>query len=537
MVRRLIVRANQKVSFGAAASLLAASSFVALLLGMVRELFLARGFGPTSPEVAAYKVAFTVPDFMFCLLTSGALAVTFIPVFNERFLKGNKKSSWELSSSILNLFGILTFCASIIIIIFAEPLVKYVVAPGLYQHDQQAAFLAVSMMRIVAINPLLFSISTVFTSIQQAVGRFFFVSMAPIFYNLAIIIGIVFFAPQSGLNLGIMGVAVGVVLGSILQLGVSYVGLTGLGFQYRPTIFWRNKGFKKVLRILPARSVDQGMDYLQNIVDISLASRLSVGAIGAYSYAYIIHNVPVTLIGFALATAAYPRLTARLAQNRPDLFKKDVVKLLRLVIWLALPAVTVTFLLRGYIVRIINGDGQPQIAALLGVFAWVVMFRVLYHVLSRCFYAQQDTKTPLYVSVLTVGMTIGLAVWWSRPENFGVIGLPLAQLVAATIETIILTTILQRRFPHLFDRPFLGALWRMISAFGITFWVTWLLRRELFELSASDRGFFTLISKLSILGIVVALVYLVLSWLFRLEEVSPIVNKLKAFVFKPIRLE
>lgn len=537
MVKKFLARANQKASFGVAASLLAASSFVALLLGLLRELFLAGGFGATSPEVAAYKVAFTVPDFMFFILTSGALAVTFIPVFNERYLKGNKKSAWELSTSMLNSFAIVTFITSVLIIIFAEPLVKYVVAPGLYQKDEQAAFLAISMMRIVAINPLLFSISTVFTSIQQAVGRFFFVSLSPIFYNISIVIGIVFFAPESGLNMGIMGVAFGVVLGSLAQLFVSFLGLSGLGIEYKPKIFWKNLGFKKVLKILPARSLDQGMDYFQTIVDINLASRISVASIGAYSYAYILHSVPITLIGVALSTAAYPRLTQRITQNRPDLFKHDVVKLLRLVIWFSLPAIAVTFLLRGYLVRIIVRDGNALIASLVGVFAWVILFRALYHVLSRCFYAQQDTKTPLYVSIASIGLTVALAIWWSRPDVLGLVGLPLAQLVGAVLEATILIVILQKRFPKLIDRPFIGALWRMISAFGITFWVTWLLRREFLELGALDRGFFTLMSKVGLLGLITALVYIGLSWLFKLEEVDPIIAKARAILFKPIRLQ
>ncbi len=537
MVKRLLARANQKASFGVAASLLAGSSFIALLLGLMRELFLAGGFGPTSPEVAAYKVAFTVPDFMFLALTSGALAVTFIPVFNERFLKGNRKSAWELSSSMLNIFAGITFISSLLIVIFAEPLVKYVVAPGLYEQDPQSAYLAISMMRIVAVNPLLFSVSTVFTSIQQAVGRFFFVAIAPIFYNLSIILGIVFFAPQNGLDMGIVGVAIGVVLGSILQLLVSFIGLSGLGVDYKPTIFWKNKGVKRVFRILPARALDQGMDYLQYIVDINLASRISVAAIGAYSYAYILHNVPIMLIGVALSTAAYPRLTERLTQNRPDLFKKEVAKLLRLVIWFSLPAVAVTFLLRGYLVRIIARDGNVMIAELLGVFAWVILFRAMYHVLSRTFYAQQDTKTPLYISIGTISLNVLLAIWWSRPESFGLVGLPLAQLAASSLEAFILIVILQKRFPKTIDRPFLGAMWRMLSAFGITFWVTWLMRRELFELGAQDKGFFTLVSKLGILGLTTALVYVGLSWLLRLEEVEPFIAKVKQVVFKPIRLQ
>ncbi len=530
MVNRLLVRANKKVSFGWAAALLAGSGLIAQVLGLLRDVFLYGSFGVKSSEVAAYKVAFTVPDFMFFILISGALSVTFIPVFNERWLKGNKKSAWELSSSLLNLFALVTFVASVLILVFAEPLVKYVVAPGL---DEHTTFLAVSMMRIIAINPLLFSISSVFAAMQQAVGRFFFVALAPSFYNLSIIIGVVFLAPR----FGIMGVALGVVIGSVLQLIISALGLVGLGFDYQSKIFWRNKGFRQVLKILPARSTDQGIDYFQNMVEINLASRLGQGAIGAYSAAYTLHNVPITLIGVALSTAAFPRMTERLAQKRTDLFKKELRKLLRLVIWLVLPAVTVTFLMRGYLVRILARQGDPEIAAILGIFTWAIAFRAIYHVLSRSFYAQQDTKTPLYVSIFAITFNVILSVWLARPSQYGVLGLPLAQVIVAAFEVFALTIILLKRFPGTLDRPFFGALWRMLSAFGITFWATWLMRRELFELGVQDRGVLTLLPKLALVSIGAALVYIGVSWLFRLEEVEPIIAKARTILFKPIRLQ
>lgn len=530
MVKKFLVRANQKASFGFAAALLAGSSLIGSVLGLLRDRFLYGGFGLESSQVAAFKAAFTVPDFMFFILISGALSVTFIPIFNERYVKGNKKSAWELSSSLLNMFAILTFIASILILIFAEPLVKYVVAPGL---DEHTTFLAVSMMRIIAVNPLLFSISAVFAAMQQAVGRFFFVSLAPSIYNLSIIFGVVFLSPK----FGIMGVAFGVVIGSILQLLVSVLGLAGLGFEYNAKIFRKNLGFRRLLRILPARSADQGMDYFNNIVEINLASRLGTGAIGSFSAAFTLHNVPVTLIGVALSTAAFPKMTERLAQGRPDLFKKELNSLIRLVIWFALPAVTITFLMRGYLIRLLAGDGQATAAAVLGIFAWAVMFRALYHVLSRSFYAQQDTRTPLYVSVFAISLNIILAVTLARESAYGIIGLPLAQVIVAAAEVFILVIILSRRFPGTLDRVFYGALWRMLSAFGITFWVTWLLRRQLFELGAADRGFLTIVPKLGLLCTIVLLLYVIVSWLFKLEEVEPIIAKLRTILFKPVRLQ
>jgi len=380
---------------------------------------------------------------------------------------------------------------------------------------------------------LLFSISAVFAAMQQAVGRFFFVSLAPSIYNLSIIFGVVFLSQR----FGIMGVAFGVVIGSVLQLLVSVLGLAGLGFEYSPKIFWKNLGFRRLLRILPARSADQGMDYFNNIVEINLASRLGTGAIGSFSAAYTLHNVPITLIGVALSTAAFPKMTERLAQGRPDLFKKELNSLLRLVIWFSLPAVTITFLMRGFLIRLLAGDGQATAAAVLGVFAWAVMFRALYHVLSRSFYAQQDTRTPLYVSVFAISLNIILAITLARQTAYGIIGLPLAQVIVAAAEVVILIAILSRRFPGTLDRVFYGALWRMLSAFGITFWVTWLLRRQLFELGAADRGFLTIIPKLGLLCTIVLLLYVIVSWVFKLEEVEPIIAKLRTILFKPVRLQ
>lgn len=334
-----------------------------------------------------------------------------------------------------------------------------------------------------------------------------------------------------------MGVAFGVVLGSLLQMLISILGLAGLGFDYRAKIFWKNKGFRNLLKILPARSADQGMDYFITIIEINLASRLGVGAIGAFSAAVTLHNVPITLIGVALSTAAYPKMTERLAQGRPDLFKKELASLLRLVIWFALPAVTVTFLMRGYLIRILAGDGQATAAAILGIFAWAVLFRVIYHVLSRSFYAQKDTKTPLYISIFAISLNIVLSVLLARQSAYGILGLPLAQVIVSAIEVVILGFFLLRRFPGTLDRVFVGALWRMLSAFGITFWVTWIMRRELFELGAQDRGFFTIVPKLGLLCGVVLVVYLLISWLFKLEEVEPIIAKLKTILYKPVRLQ
>ena len=267
--KSVVQLANMKMSVKAAAIVLASSTLISALLGLFRDRLLNSYYLGTYPTgIDAYTAAFTIPDFMFFILTSGALAVSFIPVFNQRLATGNKKSAWELSASLTNLLALLTLTASILIMIFAEPLIRYVVSPGL---DESGMILAINMTRVIAINPFLFSIATVLTSIQQAVGRFVFYAFAPAIYNIGIIIGITWFT--GGINLfgvqifegGIMGVALGVILGAVMQLIVSLIGLFGLGFDYNFKINWKNQGFRTILKLLPARSLDQGIDYVNAI--------------------------------------------------------------------------------------------------------------------------------------------------------------------------------------------------------------------------------------------------------------------------------
>lgn len=533
-----LAKANQKLSIQLAATLLASSSLLSSMLGLFRDRLLNANYYDTYPVgIDAYTVAFTIPDFMFFILVSGALSVTFIPVFNERLASGNRKSAWELSTSMINFMAFTTLISSVLIIIFADPLVRYVVGPGL---DESGHGLAVSMMRVIAINPFLFAIASVIASMQQAVGRFTFYALAPTIYNIGIIIGITVFS--NGISIfgaqifegGIMGVALGVVLGSIMQLLVSSAGLIGLGFDYRFKIYWKNKGFRSVLALLPARSFDQGIDYFNSLVETNLASRMVAGTVRAYQQATTLHMVPITLIGVAISTAAFPKMTERLSQGRPDLFKKELQTVLRVIIWLALPTAAVTFLTRGYLVHFIKNGGEPLMASLLGVLSLAILFRSIYHIAARSFYAQQDTKTPLYISLFTIGLNIVLAILFTMRFHWGAIGLALAQSLVAMIEIVILFIIMQRRIPGLFDMNFAHAILRMASATGFTA-VTTYIAVNIFPLTAGDQSFISLFPKFVAIVTLSAVVYIGASRLLHLAEVYPIIARAQSIAFGQLK--
>lgn len=533
-VRSAVARANMKLTIQLAAALLAGSTLVSSLLGLFRVRLLNGNYYDTYPVgLDAYTVAFLIPDFMFFILVSGALSVTFIPVFNQRLASGNKKSAWELSSSMINFMAIVTLIASVLIIIFAEPLVRYVVGPGL---DESGRNLAISMMRVIAVNPFLFAVATVIASMQQAIGRFAFYALAPTIYNVGIIIGIVFFT--GGINIfgwqvfegGIMGVALGVVLGSILQLIVSSIGLIGLGFDYQFKVYWKNKGFREVLRLLPARSLDQGADYVNSIVETNLASRMMSGTVAAYQQATTLHLVPINLIGVAISTAAFPKMTERLAQGRPDLFKSELQTIIRVIIWLSLPVATIAFFTRGYLVNFIKNGGDALMAGLLGSLVVAILFRSIYHIAARSFYAQQDTKTPLYISIFAIALNIGLAIWFTMSLGMGAYGLAWAQSIVAFIEVMILFFIMSRRIKGLFDMAFMRAVGRMTTATFIMGIVSYIMV-QIFQLGASDQSFLATFPKFAIIVAISAAAYVLFSKMLKLTESDPIISRFKSLLF------
>ncbi len=534
---KTLSKINKKLPLKMAAGLLAGSTLLASLLGLLRDRLFNSMYYLTYPAGAdAYVVAFTIPDFMFVILVSGALSVSFIPVFNQRLAAGNKKSAWELSTSIMNLMAIVTLIASILIIVFAEPLVRYVVGPGL---NEASRGLAVSMMRVIAISPFLFAVATVVTSMQQAVGRFMFFALAPAIYNVGIIIGLLVFT--DGINIfgwqafegGIMGVALGVVLGAILQLLVSAMGLIGLGFDYRFKIYWKNKGFLQVLRLLPPRSLDQGIDYVNSIVETNLASRMVAGSVLAYRQVTTLSYVPINLIGVAISTAAFPRMTERMAQGRTDLFKLELISVLRVIIWLTLPVTMIAYFARGYIINFIVNGGDPYMASILAVLSLSILFRSVYFIAARSFYAQQDTKTPLYISFFTIGMNIILGVWFTIFLDMGVQGLAWAAVITSAAEVVILFYLMAQRIPGLFDRKFWGSVTAMASAAGFMSIITY-ASVSLIPLSADNETFFSTFPKFAVITAVSLVSYVLISHAFKLSEAASVVARTKKIVMSTI---
>lgn len=529
-MNRWLNRANRRVSLVSAAALLVGASLFGQLLGFMRTQVVNGNFNTTGHITTdAYFAAFKIPDFFFYTIAAGALGVAFMPFLADKLQQGDRQSVWKLTSSLLNFLGLLMFIVGLILLIFTEPLLRLVVGHNLspaQTHD------AVIIMRLVAFNPLLFTISGILTSVQQTFGRFFFYAIAPILYNGCIIASVYIFKN----NIGLVGLGIGALAGAIIQLLIVLLGLVGLRYRYVPHISFRNADFRGVLRNLPPRSIDQGLDSINSIVETNRASTLNPGSITIYENAYTLHLAPILLIGTAISTAAFPRLNLRLAQGRPDLFRHDFLMVLRAMIWIIVPVAVITFFTRAYLARLIFKNPQPDIALVLQFLVGAILFRTIYAIISRWFYAQKDTRTPLIVSLFAIALNIFLAFTLAKQSAYGLAGLAIAQSTVAAAEVFILVAVMLWRDHKLFDAEFWSGVTRILSVTGFTILITYIMV-TLIPLAATDRGFIKLSTKLLAIIIPTFVMHIWLSSIFGLEEVRPVVDKLRKLVLKPVRIQ
>jgi putative peptidoglycan lipid II flippase len=527
-MKKVPARIVKRISLPGAATLLVMTMLIAQLLGFLRTTLVNGKFplvGPSSTDV--YFAAFKIPDFFFYVLAAGVLSVVLIPVLSEHMTKHDRKGVWQLSNSLMNLMAIITFFVGIAILVFAENLM-HIVAPNL--SPEQLAN-ATAILRLISFNPLFFTISGILTSTQQVFGRFFYFAITPIVYNMSIIASIFIFED----SLGLVGLGVGALMGGVLQMLCAFAGTAGLGFRWRPIIDFKNVDFIRILKQLPARSLDQGVDSVNSIVETNRARLLGDGVVSSYENAFILHTAPILLIGSSISTAAFPRLTERLANKRPDLFRKDFLEVLRVLMWISMPVVVIAYFCRGYLARLIFKRGSPEIALLLGFLAIAIFFRIIYTLLSRYFYAHKDTVTPLIISIFAIALNIILVFTLARPDTYGIAGLAIAQSIVAAAEVIIIGAVILMRDPKMFDREFWSMATKLVSVTGFTI-VAAFIMITLLPLNLNDKGFFILGAKLGTITAVTFAVHIGVSAFFGFSEGKSILLKAKKIISKTIRI-
>ena len=416
------------------------------LLGVVRTVVIANAFG-ASPELDAYHVAFRIPDLIFQVLAGATLGSAFIPVFARKFEREGPPAAWLLASRVLNLVVLATAALCLVAFLLA-PILVPAIAPGLGDdlgRSEELTGRSVELTRIMLASTLLFAASGMLTGMLNGRERFLPPALAPMLYNLGIIFGAVVLADRWGVN----GLAFGVVLGAGMHLGVQVPGVIREGFRYRPTLGWADPAVREVGRLMAPRVVGLAAAQLNFVVTGFFASKVGASAISNMTYAWLLAGLPLALFGMALSTAVFPRLAGQVARDELDALNETVSRVLRLIMFLTVPAAlglamlrepaVVTLLERGAFTR----SDSLMTAAALGWYCLGIVPQAGIEIHSRGFYALGDTRTPVALAVLAVAVNLALgALLW---QPFGVRGLAFAVGAASWVEWLALYALFVRR--------------------------------------------------------------------------------------------
>jgi len=417
----------------AAAFVIGAASFASRIVGILRDRTLASVFG-ASGDLDVYYAAFRLPDLLYTLLILGALSAGFIPVFAEYLETKTKEEAWELAERILSVVGatMLVICTGLFI--FAPMLVPFTV-PGF---SQEQIDLTVQLTRIMALSPFLFGISAVMGGVLQAMRRFFAFALAPVLYNLGIIFGAVILAPQ----MGIYGLAWGVVLGAFLHMVTQASVVLRLGLRRIPRPSFKTPGIRRILWLMAPRTAGLAVTQINMVILLALASTLPMGSIAIFHLANNLQSFPIGIFGVSFAVAAFPNLARSAGTKNDDEFRDVLASAIRKILFLMLPSMAIFILLRAQIVRMALGAGlfgwtdTIRTADVLGIFALSMLVQGLVPLFARAFYALQDTWTPLIAGLIAEGFNLVLALYLRGP--FGIAGLAIAFSCAAYLNLILL---------------------------------------------------------------------------------------------------
>lgn len=444
-----------------AALIIGASSLISRIIGLMRDRTFTTLFG-AGDTFDAFIAAFRIPDLIFNLIVIGALSAAFIPMFTEKMINGKdgKNEAYRFALSILNMMGLVIGMCSIIYVVFA-PWIVSLITPGF---SGEKLLLTIELSRIMAVQPLLLSISFVFSGILNSHKKFLAYALAPILYNLGIITGAVFFVPY----IGVSGLAWGVVFGALLHVLVQLPGVISLGFRWRGILMSSIEDWRKLWRMMLPRVFGLAAQQTNLLIVTVLGSGLLSGSITAFHLANNAQYIPIGIFGIAFAQAAFPTLSEQIARNQKPAFRHTLTKSFRYIMFFVVPISALFYLLRAQIVRVLFGDGAfswDDTTITYDTFGFLVMSifaQATIPLLTRAFYAKQNTKTPVIVSLISIALNVLLSLILS--SRMGVQGLAIAFSVSAIVQLALLLGVLHFELDGFDDRVVLKSTLKIVLA-------------------------------------------------------------------------
>ncbi len=422
------------------------------LSGLVSQVLITNVFG-TSADLDAFYTGNRLPETLFNLIAGGALASAFLPTLTGFLTREDRKGGWRLTSSVINLILMIMGVLSVLAVMVAPWLVRTVLAPG--YEDAEKIRLTVSLLRIMLISPAIFGLSGILMATLNAHQHFALPALAPACYRLGLIVGILFLVP----TLGIHGLAWGTVLGALLHLIVQLPALRKLKPSYQRTLGLEMPAVREVGRLMMPRLLGVAVVQLNFWVNTILASGQPEGSLSALTFSFQLMIMPQAVIAQSTAIAALPTFSEQFAQGKLDELRSSFASALRGVLFLALPASLGLILLRKPIVALLFQRGAFGTQSTEQV-SWALLWwgiglvgHSALEIIVRAFYAMHDTRTPVAIGALMMGLNVVLSLAFSALfERIGWMphgGLALANSCATALECIALLWRLDKRLEGL----------------------------------------------------------------------------------------
>ncbi len=417
------------------------ATFATKFLGLIRDRLLFHTFDSATASI--FFAAFNLPDFLFNVLIFSALSVAFIPIFTEHLHKKGEEDAFAFSNNILNLSLVVFGLIGIICFIFVSQ-INSVLVPGFTGTQKMVTD---ELTRIILLGQMLLIIGAFFIGISQSFQRFIGPSLAPLFYNVGIIIGIAFLSKW----FGIAGPALGVVLGAALHVLVQLPLVTSLGYKHKLTLNFRDQGVREVFGLISFRSLGLVLEQINERISFALSTLITLSSPALLTASQHLFAVPIGLFGVTIAQAALPILSAEKARDDMDSFRITLLTTLHQILFLALPAAAILIVLRIPVVRLVFGaqnftwldtvlTGRTVAFLSIGLAAQSVIL-----LLVRAFYALKDTKTPVTVSFVSVALNIALSFLFVQVLRLDVWSLGISYAVSANLSLFMLIVLLDRK--------------------------------------------------------------------------------------------
>ncbi|KKS96168.1 MAG: putative peptidoglycan lipid II flippase MurJ [Microgenomates group bacterium GW2011_GWC1_43_13] len=520
---------------------------VSMVLGLIRQRVLASYFTPDS--LSLFFAAFRLPDAIFQVLVFGTFSSAFIPVFTKTLKEGEAKA-WLLAGKVVSI-GLAILLFAVAIVGFGAVKIYSVIAPGYgVAGTAEIAFLA----RILFAAQGFFVISYVLTGVLESLRRFLIPALAPIFYNLGIILGTVILTPY----LGLTAPAVGVVIGAFAHFIIQYPLSRKLGFRFtfdlRP-----DDGVKKIGQLALPRVIDLAFDQIGKSAELFLSSIISQASYTYYTFANSLQLLPVTLFGTSLAKAVLPMLSS--VEGDWKEYRKILLAAIYQAIFFTLPLSAALIALRIPVVRLIYGtkifdwEATIQTGTILSVFAIATVSQTLMSVLARAFFALHDTKTPVLISFIGLAILVVGDFILVKGFHLEVWALAASFAVSTIVEAIILLILIDKKVGGIISSKLIihvlkilgattisgGAMFFILKIFDKSVWVkrlsflsglevTKTFPFERFMLDTRYTGNVIILTVMTFL--VGALIYTLVSLLFKIEEARYFIRVVRRIMVK-----